>query len=273
MPATYGAHGHFFTVEAPEPVASRVGEVLHTLERTESVPVGRYRITPADGGWTLGWEDDEVGVRRDVDSLLLLLHWHVNQATIAASAAKRTTLHAAAARSPAGRGVLLPAPMESGKTTTVTGLLRAGWAFLSDEAVALDPDGTMWAYPKPLTIDSGSWALFPELRPDNVAPEAESWLVPAVRTGGLVASKAPLALIVFPAYTAGGSTGVEPLSASAAALELAYSTFHFEQHGARDLRCLSGVARRVPAYRLTIGDLDRAVGLLQELETTLAGTS
>jgi hypothetical protein len=155
----YGAHGHVFTVETEEAeLAARIRSALVTL-RAEDAPASAraYRIArDAEGVLVLSFDDNAIGRRASPDALLLLLHWHINQRVIDGAAAARTTFHAAAARSPRGSGILLPAPMESGKTTTVTGLLRSGWDFLTDEAAAVDPDGTAWAYAKPLTIDRGS---------------------------------------------------------------------------------------------------------------------
>jgi dolichol-phosphate mannosyltransferase len=52
-----------------------------------------------------------------------------------------------------GRGVLLSARTDTGKTGTVLRLLRQGGArFLSDDMTIISPDGTALAFPKPLTI-------------------------------------------------------------------------------------------------------------------------
>jgi hypothetical protein len=272
-PHVYGAHGHYFQVDAPWPVDDRVRHVLQTLRRDDVVPTGTYTVRGGDDGWSLSWDGEDVGTRTEIDNVLLLLHWHVNQTTIEASVRTRTTFHAAAALSPRGHGVLLAAPMDSGKTTTVTGLLLAGWQFLTDEAAAVDPDGTVWAYPKPLTIDPGSWSLFPELAPAATSPGALSWLIPGTATGSRVAEKAQLGLLVLPAYAAGRETSCERIRPSAAALALAHSTFFFDRHGARDLACVSELARRLPAYRLEIGDLARAVTLLDELDRGLGAAA
>jgi hypothetical protein len=54
--------------------------------------------------------------------------------------------------------------MESGKTTLTAGLVRSGWSYLTDEAVAFDWDtGRSRPFPKPLSVDPGSQHLFPEL--------------------------------------------------------------------------------------------------------------
>jgi hypothetical protein len=195
-----------------------------------------------------------------------LLGWHINQSVVERAKARFTLLHAAAA----ARGdcaVLLPAPMEHGKTTTVTGLVRAGFSYLTDEAAALDPETLrVTAYPKPLTIDRGSWRLFPDLRPDGVDPDAGSWWVQAdrIRSGATIASADPR-LVVFPAYRRGSTTELQRLGQSAAIMRLAESTFAFASDGARNLATLVHLVRSAPVYELTIGDLDAAVELISGL--------
>jgi hypothetical protein len=263
----YGAHGHRFTVVTDErSLAARAERALATLRSANGTAPGSYRITRREGLLDLAFEGELIGSRASEDSVLLLLHWHVNQRVIDTAAEHRTTFHAAAARSPSGNGILLPAPMESGKTTTVTGLLCAGWSYLTDEAAAVDLDGTVWAYPKPLTIDRGSWPLFPHLEPPEVADTASSWLVTAPEAGASVVERASVCSIVFPAYRRDEATDLTPLSPSEAALRLAQSTFQFDRHGARDLRCVSTLARTIPAYELTIGALDQAIDRLQRLD-------
>jgi hypothetical protein len=54
-----------------------------------------------------------------------------------------------------GRGVLLSAKTDTGKTGTVLRLLRErGARFLSDDMTIIAPDGTATCFPKPLTISS-----------------------------------------------------------------------------------------------------------------------
>lgn len=264
----FGAHGHAFTYDVDNPkLAARVEHMLTTLELKGATPRTTYRvIRNSDGNPELWHEDEMVGFRLNDESIVMLLQWHINQEVIRRASEQRTTFHAAAARSARGVGILLAAPMESGKTTTVTGLLRAGWDFLTDEAAAIDPDGTMWAYPKPLTIDSGSWPLFRDLRPHNFTNLVTSWLVPATDTGARIAPFAQLRLILFPRYQQGGPTRAVPMRPSEVALELAHSTFNFDIYGARDLGHVSHLARSVTAYRLEIGSLADAVATIEELE-------
>jgi len=58
-----------------------------------------------------------------------------------------------------GRGVMLTARTDTGKTGTILRLLREhGGAFLSDDMTIVEPDGLARSYPKPLTISSHTLA-------------------------------------------------------------------------------------------------------------------
>lgn len=60
-------------------------------------------------------------------------------------------LHAAGAATPDGRVLALVAASGVGKTTAVTALCRAGLGYVTDELVAVTPEGTVLAFPKPLS--------------------------------------------------------------------------------------------------------------------------
>src|SRR5207344_950749 len=105
-----------------------------------------------------------------------------------------------------GVACVLPADPESGKTTLTTGLVRAGYSYLTDEAVSFDWEtGEIEPYPKPLSIDPGSQFLFPELEP-SLPPGADGeadgqWQVPpsSIRTDA-VGGRCRAAYVVFPKY-------------------------------------------------------------------------
>lgn len=77
----------------------------------------------------------------------------------------RLHLHAAAAVRD-GRAVVLAAPRETGKTTTLARLVLDGWSYVSDETVSIGPgDELVRGFAKPLSIKPGSRSLLPELAP------------------------------------------------------------------------------------------------------------
>jgi hypothetical protein len=190
------------------------------------------------------------------------LLWHLNRAVVAESD-RYLLLHAAVAAFD-GSAILLPAPMDSGKTTLVAGLVQRGFGYLSDEAAAVDPVTLdIDPYPKPLSIDSGSWGVLSALRPAYETRFArfaeERWHVDvdAVRSGA-TAGSCPARLIVSPRYEAGAPTKLEQISRAEAVLMLAENAFNFASHKNNALDTLAAVVRRCDCYRLTVGSLGAA---------------
>jgi hypothetical protein len=170
-----------------------------------------------------------------------------------------------------GAACVFPAHMESGKTTLTAGLVRAGFAYLTDEAVAFGwESGEIEPYPKPLSIDAGSQLLFPELAPppppgDDAVARAQ-WQVPpdSIRPGA-VGARCRARYVVFPEYVSGADTALEPMSRAAGLVELARNTFEFRSHSRRALDALAGIVRTVDCFHLVVGDLDAACALVADL--------
>ena len=161
-----------------------------------------------------------------------------------------------------GVAVLLPAPMEHGKTTTVAGLLRAGYDYLTDEVVAVEPSSLLvHAFPKPLSLDRGSWPVLPELEPPVRLTE-DQWQVPASALGAATSPPVRAGLVIVPGYRPGAATELVPLSRPEALVLLAESCFDFRTRPERDLPVLGRLLAGTSCFRLQIGDLDEAVALV-----------
>jgi hypothetical protein len=227
----------------------------------------RYVLTQAvEGTFDVLADAESIGASVKSWRAVALIGWHINQSVVEHSRARHVLLHASAAVKDGG-AVVLAAPMEHGKTTTVTGLLRAGYSYVTDEAVAVDPASLqLTPYPKPLTIDRGAWKLFPDLRPSVTFPDAASWWVTAesIRPGAVVESADPV-VVVLPAYSAGAVTELVPMGPTEATTTLAGCTFRFDDDPVRNLGVVAALARRCPTYRLTIGDLGEAVEAIDGL--------
>lgn len=226
----------------------------------------RHELILADGGYVVRYNGATVLTASVRDVAVSALLWHINSEVIGRSDGHYPLIHAGAvvARDVA---VVLPAAPESGKTTTVGGLLRAGFGYLTDEAVAIDPE-TLLAqpYPKALSVDSGSWEVLADLRPEHTSLVSGQWQVPpaAVRTDA-VAGPAPVRFVVSPRYRAGAETRLEPMAPADTLMVLADSTFNFRDHPGRDLAVLTRLVEGADGYRLTIGDLETAVTLVSDL--------
>jgi hypothetical protein len=201
--------------------------------------------------------------------VMAYLTWHVNRCVID-TGSRFVLLHAAAAARD-GVAVLLPAAMEAGKTTLVAGLVRRGFQYLTDEAAAIEPDSLeIEPFPKPLSIDPGSWSVLPELRPvvesSTAAYLEEQWQVtPKVMRPDAISPRVPVDLVVFPRYDAGSATVLEPVSRSEALVSMMQQTFHFHRDGRRNLEVLGRLVGASSCWRLVASDLDEACDAIGRL--------
>ncbi len=157
--------------------------------------------------------------------------------------------------------------MESGKTTLAAGLVREGLAYLTDEAIAIEPaTHVVKPYPKPLSIDRGSWSLFPDLRSlaDPNGDETEQWQV-APQCVGRIGRACPINVIAFVQYTPWGETELVSITRPEALIELTKNTFRFDARPRASLDLLTEVVRAADCYRFTIADLQEAVELVFNL--------
>ena len=166
-------------------------------------------------------------------------------------------VHAAAACR-GGRGMLLPGARGQGKSTLVTALTRAGWRYLSDEAVPLDMTSDR-AAPFPMT---------PAIRvgpPVSLPPDAVTALGKRdvdLDPSAICREPVRITEVVFVRYAPGVSATLEAATPGQAALELLESCLNFPHHGSRAVRYAAGVAGRLATTRLIFGDADAAVRLL-----------
>jgi hypothetical protein len=201
------------------------------------------------------------------------LLWHVNRRALE-SGDDFVLVHAGAVVWK-GRAALFPAPMESGKTTLVAGLVRSGAGYLSDEAAALDPHTLdVHPFPKSLTVEVGSWEVLADLAP-VVDPEVTrrylltEWHVD-VRTirSDALAPPTPPAFVIAPRYERDATTALLPMTRAEAMMEMGQNSFNLQRHGRRGVEALATVARRSTCHRLVVGDLDVACALLRDVLST-----
>lgn len=263
----YAGQGRVFEVEVDD---RGLGELLADLLAPLTVhagaePTATFTVHVAAGGTggTVLRDGTVVASASTRGLLLMLLQQRINHHVIAA-AEDRLLFHAAAAVRD-GRALVLPADMEAGKTTLVSGLLSRGWSYLTDEAAAVTSDGRVVGYHKPLSIDPGSWEVLPWLAPDGPARDAgwfdEQWQVVPPR----LAETAPIGLVVFPRYEAGAVTELTPLTPGEAVERAVPCTFVTDRtHIATStVRQLADLFTVTPARGLVVGDLDAACDLIE----------
>lgn len=267
---SFRALDHSFRVRVFDTDVGRFIEEVYGALPTGDAGAPAYSVIdrgPRKSGmrrYAIYWGEERVELTNTLERGLALLMWHVNQQAVLSAVTSRVVLHAAAAERD-GVAVLLPGAMEAGKTTTVAGLLRAGFSYVTDEATALDPITLeVMAFHKPLSVDIGSWEVLEDLKPADADLGLAQWQVPPRSVGPLAADVVPR-LIVAPQYTAGAVTELKSISKAEMLVHLAGCTFDFAVQPRRNLDVLGRLVTGAGCHRLTIGDLDSAVRLIEQL--------
>jgi hypothetical protein len=112
----------------------------------------------------------------DIQDLLTQLTWTV------LAESPLLGMHAGVVSAPSGL-IVMPGHSGLGKTTLVAALVRAGFGYVSDEALAIDRDTLIATpFPRPLALAGDVWPLFAVDRDIGPAPSAgrEGFIDPAV---------------------------------------------------------------------------------------------
>jgi hypothetical protein len=184
------------------------------------------------------------------------------------TAAAHTPLVAvhAAVLSRGDRTVVMPGPSGAGKSTATTVLLRAGWRYVSDEAFALDADGTVVAYPRPIALSR--WTLQQLGLATTDAGTDERYLT-AAELGAEVelAPHRPTTLVLLSPGT-GDETAVEQPHRMDALEALTQRAFTRHTSPAATLRQLASVVRGSTVVRVRgSGPLERAASVRRLLDS------
>ena len=158
----FRAVGHTFEVRGAgaDVVRARLAHALAPLADAGAEPALTYVVDDAgsdsDSRYTVSAGTRVLVHTNSTSTAAGLVVWHANGTLVKVDRGRHLVLHAAGVQR-SGVTVALPAPMESGKTTTCAGLLRAGFSYLTDEALVLDrTDGSITPFPKALSLDQGS---------------------------------------------------------------------------------------------------------------------
>ena len=207
-------------------------------------------------------------VLRPADAVQWLV-WDINRA--AANAGRDHLLFHAAGLQEGDAGVLVPGASGAGKSTLAAGLVRAGFAYLSDELMALELDGgRLLPYAKPIAVKPGSTDALRDMRPPVVGADDpgadEDWLLPVGdEVGRPVGGPCVPELIVVPRFEPGHVTRLKPLSETEAFVALAVNAVNFVEHGSEGARALGDLVTRCECVALTMSDLDDGVAAVGRL--------
>ncbi|MEX2556720.1 MAG: hypothetical protein WEB06_13980 [Actinomycetota bacterium] len=198
------------------------------------------------------------------------LVWHIMNNAVA-EARHVLVVHAGVVVAPDGNAVVLPATSGGGKTTLTAGLVRAGFDFLSDEMMAIDPVSLrVLPVPRSLFMKPGTFEAL-GVQPPDVSEAARllldgTWPVtPDDLRPGSLGGPAPVRTVIAPTYRPGSETRIERVSRAAGLSDLAGQAFNLEMFGgAAGIELLAEVVRPASCYRLAVGRLDEAVAAVSE---------
>jgi hypothetical protein len=216
-------------------------------------PLDRLHITASNGHFNLRSEHAGSSTHTTLDGLVYAIDKHF---TIALQRARRDLLfvHAAVARR-GGAAIVLAAEPNTGKSTLALALLEAGEVVLSDELAPIDVrHRTVEAYPRALCLKTPPPP--PLALPGGVIRAGTRTFLPlSLADRNTVPGVRALAFLTRRAQR---ETAM-PLSAAAAAAHLRAHMLNPSAHGDEGLEAAVALAAAVPAWMLSIADLNLAV--------------
>jgi hypothetical protein len=260
--ARYAGLGTSFDIVTDDDVLEgRIVRMFAALrDDAESPAANTLEIRVRAGEFELWRDDSLVAVEASRPAIMMQLLHASNRLVIEQT--DLLAIHAGAVEHD-GVGIVLPGVMGAGKTTITAGLLRAGCAYLSDEAAAFDPTSLhLQPFPKPLSIDPESWTLFPEVAPSDDEAHPAQWQVPVADFAAVVGTPCSARLIVFPRYDVSVETSMRAITRGEALVQLANNTFDFSERSRWSLDRLAAIVAGASCYHLDASDLDESVAAI-----------
>jgi hypothetical protein len=269
---SYRALEYSFRIRTALPrVAALVDDLLSPFRADDVNGSPTYTLIQreADGLFAVWLNGQRIRKTATAGGVVHFLLWQVHKEAVA-SVTEVLALHAGAVAW-GQSGVVLPGTTGSGKTTLVTGLLGAGFSYLSDEAALIDPQsGRLHPFPKSLTLRPGSLELMPELT-ERLAPEL-AWTTrlrydlsaDAVRTN-VLGAPCIVRYVIIPRYVRGSHSRLAPISRAETLINLSQNAFNLDLFGRTGVELLADVVRGAECFQMQVGDLESAVNAVKTL--------
>ena len=168
-----------------------------------------------------------------------------------------------------GRGILLPGPSHSGKSTLTVALAQRGFGILSDEVGAISVnDGTQTAFGRAFSIRTAVVAdLGIDREPRFKILDGDAQIFLAETLGLSRASTARPALVVLPTYREDGPTRLHRLRPAAAVVALFEASCSQRRWKVAGLDLLIELATSVPCFELRYSDMHDAAAAIEKTFT------
>ena len=248
---TYEYLGFPFAVDVAHPGLRERFEALFEPCRSDATPKHTFAIDVIAEG-RMGVTVDGACGRTTNDPSFALAHllWEINRRAVCEPSDALVVHGGAVARD--GVAVLCTAPSGHGKSTLVAALLRAGFDYLTDDAVALDlASGVAAPAPKPVALGPDVVSMFG--LPADPYGGVERFAT-AQDLGARVASATPVGVVVFPHYKPGEPLGVRDVSRASALLGVAEESFNFHLLKERALYGLAEAVRTCHCLEISYAD-------------------
>lgn len=161
--------------------------------------------------------------------------------------------------------IILPGIGGSGKSTLVVELLKQGWNYLSDDAIALDLE-TDYLYPFPQTPRVRK-NLNQPLSVSEVAKLPKSAI--EIPSNQLVRDPTPIKQVIFPRYTFASQTILTSYSPGNIVMELLRNCINFTDHQQKAMNKLCEIFSIKPGWRIQFSDYQDAVKVIRNLDAAI----
>jgi HprK-related kinase A len=172
-----------------------------------------------------------------------------------------------------GRALVLSGKPGAGKSTLTAGLILRGWRLFSDE-VAIIPPGRreVLPLPRPVSLKGDSIDLVRRLSlaavigpaVDKTRKGTVAHLRPPAGSVSRADEAAVPAQVVFPRFTPGSRTELQPVSRAEALLRLAHESFTYSVLGGAGFDALADVIDGCACFNLSFSSMDEALASLDE---------
>jgi hypothetical protein len=211
-----------------------------TAGATDIRESSRVTVEEGHGSFSILVDGRTISAAQDEDSALGMLDAQI-RAQVALLAPEHIFVHAGVV-AVGGRAVLIPGSTFAGKTTLTRALVELGAVYYSDEFGAVDEQGLVHPYPRPLSIR----------HPDGSGRTTET---PAATLGAETGREpVPVGLVAITEYRPGATLAPEPLASGAALLALLEHTIPARTRPHQTLAALKAALRGATAWKSERGE-------------------